>query len=122
LKINEQRSPKARAHTGSRVLDLTAMQIRAALAPRLRGQGRIDVRRRNNASLTISHCLVTDGSGPAVSLPVAQLRVDTRGIHLYRRRGNGRWVPYATSETAFVGTLHQCLAEIRIDHGGCFWN
>lgn len=98
------------------------MQIRAALAARLGGHGRIDVRRRNNASLTISHCLVADGSGCAMRQPVAQLRVATDGIHLYRRRRNGRWVPYARSDADFVGTLHQCLVEISVDPDGCFWN
>lgn len=112
--------PRARAAHRDTVVDLTARRIQLALAARLRGRGSLRLQRRANAFLTIT-CRA-HGTAEAVEVPVAQLRVGADGLHLFRRRSSGRWVPYcAVRDRPFVGSLARCLAEIAADRRGCFW-
>jgi len=96
--------------------------IRRALGPRLRGHGRIIVRRSGAAAFIVVHQYVSEWNGRGVELPVAQLRADGARLQLLWRRTNGRWAPYENGgRMAFAGSLDACLKEIYDDRWGCFW-
>jgi DUF3024 family protein len=106
---------------GDETADFTQVYIRRALEPRLQGHGKIDVQRSGPLGLTIVHRYISEWNGRQVALPVAQLRNRGQKLQLYWKRANGRWVPYESGESAFVGSLDACLKEIDHDRWGCFW-
>lgn len=102
--------------------DFTEAYIRRALEPRLRGHGRIAVRRSGPWGFTIIHRYTSEWNGRDVALPVAQLRAKGKNLLLYWKRANGRWTAYENGEAVpFTGTLDACLKEIENDRWGCFW-
>jgi hypothetical protein len=104
------------------LVDFTATYVRRALEPRLRGHGKIDVRKTGPWGFTIVHRYVSEWNGRAVAMAVAQLRPKGSKLGLYWKRANGRWVPYENGQDQpFVGTLEACLKEIDHDYWGCFW-
>src|SRR5512147_772280 len=100
---------------GDETADFTQVYIRRALEPRLQGHGKIDVQRSGPWGLTIVHRYVSEWNGRQVALPVAQLRNRGQKLQLYWKRTNGRWVPYESGESVFVGSLDACLKEIDHD-------
>lgn len=107
---------------GEEVADFTGMYVRRALEPRLRGHGRIDVRKNGERDFIIIHHYVSEWNGRRVALPVAQLRSRGQKLQLFWKRANGRWVPYdAGTDQPFVGSLEACIREIDHDRWGCFW-
>lgn len=121
LKTTEQQPPTTGERPTSPVVDLTELRIRRALAPRLHGHGRIEVRRRQT-TLTIVRRFDNARGQREVLLPIAQVRFEDDQASLYRRRASGRWVPYVSDEGPFRGSLPACLAEIVADRWGCFWS
>jgi hypothetical protein len=102
--------------------DFTSVYIRRTLEPRLRGHGKIDVRRTGLWALTIVHRYVSEWNGREVALPVARLRTRGQQLELYWKRANGRWTRYGDNEdTPFTGSLDACLKQIDRDRWGCFW-
>lgn len=121
LKTTEKQSSAIGERPASPVVDLTELRIRRALAPRLRGHGRIEVRRRQT-TLTIVRRFDNARGEREILLPIAQVRMENDQTSLYRRRASGRWVPYVSDEGPFRGSLPACLAEIVADRWGCFWS
>ncbi len=91
-------------------------QIIRNLKPRA-GEGALDVH------------LVRDGYKIVLSSPPGGVEVDIAMLksvkghfHLYWKRSSGRWVPYKRKDGDIVmGTLAECLEEIKRDPQGVFW-
>ena len=102
--------------------DFTQAYVNRVLAPRLRGCGRVMVKRTSRNAFTIVYRYRSGWNGRLVALPIARLRLVEGSLQLFWQRANGRWVPYEDdSRRPFIGSLNACVSEIQRDRWGCFW-
>ena len=102
--------------------DFTQAFVKRALAPRLRGHGRITVKRSSEGAFTIVYCHHSRWNGRPVTLPIARLRLTGGKLQLFWQRANGRWAAYEDDRCKpFIGSLDACVRVICCDRWGCFW-
>jgi hypothetical protein len=97
--------------------------VRRVLSWRIGPRGVLLSRGGTNGSITVIHRVRDGCSGETLDRRIAQLRPGHGAYQLFWKKGNGRWTAYYDDRgEMFVGSLHNCLAEVSRDPFNCYWS
>lgn len=93
-------------------------RILKSLSPRA-GDGSVDIHWVRNGLIIVFRSRSLDADRET---DVAMLKSVKEHYHLYCKRSSGRWLPYKKEDgDVVIGTLGECLDEIKKDPQGIFW-